>query len=96
MEFYNTFEELKTQYNIKAKNTHNMDKKGCQLGVGVRIKALIDVDQKGAQKIADGNCELITIIECVCADGTMIRPNVVFQGKWHNMEWEHVNPCDAR
>ena len=95
-ELYNTFEELKAQYNIKAKNTHNMDEKGCQLGVGGRIKALIDINQKDAQKIEDGNRELITIIECVCADGTMIRPNVVFQGKRHNMEWGRVNPCDAR
>src|SRR5258707_4162453 len=86
-ELYNTFEELKAQYNIKVKNTHNMDEKGCQLGVGGRIKALIDINQKDAQKIEDGNHELITIIECVCADRTIIRQKVVFQGKRHNMEW---------
>ncbi|KZP07206.1 CENP-B protein, partial [Athelia psychrophila] len=38
---------------------------------------------------------LVTIIECVCADGTAIPPSVVFQGARRDLEWGRDNPCNA-
>jgi len=69
-----------------------MDKKGIQLGVGGQIRALVDCDQKNVQQVEDGNRELITVIECVSADGTAIRPSVVFKGVRRNLEWGRDNP----
>lgn len=73
-----------------------MDEKGIQLGVGGKTHALVDRDQKVVQNIESGNRELVTIIECVCADGTAIHPSIVFQGLRRDMRWGDDNPCDAR
>jgi hypothetical protein len=73
-----------------------MDEKGIQLGVGTQVAALVDWDQHVAYQIEDGNCELITIIETVCADRSSIRPSVVVQGNRQDLEWGRVNPCKAR
>lgn len=73
-----------------------MDEKGIQLGIGKRVLALTDRDQKSVQQVENGNRELLTIIECVCADGTVIRPAVIFQAKRRKAEWGRHNPCQAR
>jgi hypothetical protein len=60
--------ELIEKYNIPVGNIYNMDEKGIQLGVGRAILALVDRDQKQVYHLEDGNRELVTMIECVCAD----------------------------
>ena len=57
-----------------------MDEKGIQLGMGKRVHALVNCDQKTVHQVEDGNCELVMIIECVCADGTSVCPSMVFKG----------------
>jgi hypothetical protein len=29
----------------------------------------------------DGNSELVTVIETICADGSVLHPSVIFQGQ---------------
>lgn len=94
--FFSVLESLIDQYQIKPENLYNMDEKGVQLGVGKRTKVLVDREQKDIGKLEDGNRELITIIECLCADGSALPPSVVYQGIRRDLEWGRVNPCDAR
>ncbi|KAJ3484161.1 hypothetical protein NLJ89_g12004 [Agrocybe chaxingu] len=94
-QFYNVYEEVLTKYNIPVENIYNMDEKGIQLGVGKRIAAIVDRDQKAVYNVEDGNCRLVTVIETVCADGTALRPSVIFQGKRTNLAWGRDNPCQA-
>jgi len=49
-----------------------MDEKDCQQGVGGKVHVLVDWNQKNAQQVEDGNQELISILECICADGSAI------------------------
>ncbi|KAG2071079.1 hypothetical protein BDR04DRAFT_963147, partial [Suillus decipiens] len=44
-------------------------------------------------KFKSDNLELVTIIECVCADGTNIQPAFVFSGKEHSPSWWMVDPA---
>jgi hypothetical protein len=76
----------------------NMDKKGVQLGIGVKVAAIIDHNQAAVYSVEDGNCELVTVIEAVCANGTALIPSVIFQGAHRNLEWGHPknNPPSAR
>ncbi len=90
--YFQLLEELIASYQVQSANIYNMDEKGIQLGIGSKTAALVDHDQKQVQKIESSNQELITIIECVCADGTALCPSVVFQG---DLEWGLNNPCDA-
>ncbi len=95
-EFYDLLESIVKEYNIPPHNIYNADEKGIQLGVGKRVAAIIDRDQKNVYQIEDGNRELVTIIEAVCADGTALHPSVIFQGMRRNLEWGRDNPCHAR
>jgi hypothetical protein len=94
--FYDIIEELINEYQIPPENIYNMDEKGIQMGIGKRIWAIVDRDQKEVQQTENGDCELVTIIETVCANGTSIRPSVIFKGQHRNLEWGRINPCNAR
>ena len=94
--FYDTLNDLMTKYEITKENIYNMDGKGIQLGMGKRVCAMVDRDQKTVYQVEDGDCELVTVIECVSADGTSIQPSVVFKGGCCNLEWGRDNPCNAR
>jgi hypothetical protein len=36
---------------------------------------------------SSANLKLITIIECICADGTAFLPGFIFEGQQYDMEW---------
>jgi len=73
-----------------------MNEKGVQLGVGKRVAAIVDHDQKSVYSVEDSDCELVTIIETVCADGMALKPTVIFHRKHTNLAWGNDNPCGAR
>jgi hypothetical protein len=94
-EFYDILQELVETYQIPPENIYNMDEKGIQLGIGKRVKVLVDRDQKTVQRIEDGSRELVTILETVCADGTALPPGFIFKGVLRDLEWGRNNPLDA-
>lgn len=94
--FYETLRVLIDEYSIKPENMYNMDEKGVRLGIGGRVKVLVDRDQKSIQQLEDGWREMVTIIECICADGTVLAPSMVYQGVRRDLEWGRDNPCAAR
>ena len=73
-----------------------MDEKGIQLGVGKHVAAIVDRSQKNVYNLKNGNRELVTIIETICADGFALQPTVIFQGQQVNLGWTKSNPCHAR
>lgn len=91
-------ELLKALYpGLKPSNLYNMDEKGCQRGGGRRIrnqKFIISSGKTVQYRIQSANLELITIIECVAADGTNIKPAFVFPQKKTSLEedWINVDP----
>ncbi len=95
-EFYDILEEVIHKYNIQPENLYNMDEKGIQLGIGSRVAAFVDRDQKNVYSVEDGNRELVTIIETISADGFALKPSVIYQGARRDLEWGRNNPCGAR
>jgi hypothetical protein len=45
--------------------------------------------------VTDGNRENVTVVECVCADGTAIRPTYIFQGSYVLAKWKEGDPIKA-
>ena len=96
-EFYDILEELIDEYKITEENIYNMDEKGIQLGMGKHVCAFMNRDQQSITQVEDGDWELVTLIECVCADGTATQPRAVFKGailsravKIHAMPGKHA------
>lgn len=72
------------KHNIPVENIYNMDEKGVQRGGGRKTQArkyFVPRNKRPKYKLRSGNLELITIVECVCADGSWIYPGIIFQGK---------------
>jgi hypothetical protein len=94
--FFNVLMDVIKEHDILPENIYNMDKKGIQLGIGAKITAMVDHSQKSVYSIEDENRELVTIIECICADGSILHPSMIFQGLQQSSEWGCNNPCNAR
>ena len=61
-----------------------MDEKGVQMGGGRKgrnQKYFFSTGQNDRTHLQDGNLQLMTIIECICADGTIIPPGFILEGK---------------
>jgi hypothetical protein len=94
--FFDMLTDVIKEHDILPENIYNMDEKGIQLGIGAKITAMVDRNQKSVYSIEDGNRELVTVIECICADGSILHPSVIFQGVRRSSEWGRNNPCNAR
>ncbi|CDO76318.1 hypothetical protein BN946_scf184751.g10 [Trametes cinnabarina] len=93
------FKKLKAvidQYNIPWSHIYNMDEKGIQRGGGRRlqwIKYFVPRGRRVNYKLHSANLELITIIECVSADGGNILPGFIFAGSQFEAElFKDVDP----
>lgn len=81
---FNLLDDFLKAHNIPWENVYNMDEKGIQLGGGRKsdgTKYLYGRSSKVRLRIQSANLELVTTIECVCADGSDLRPGIVFSGK---------------
>jgi hypothetical protein len=72
-----------SQYDIEPANTYNMDEKGFMLGILTRSKRVFSrrLYEEGKIKahIQDGSREWITLLACICADGSHLAPALIYQ-----------------
>jgi hypothetical protein len=72
-----------SQYDIQPCNMYNMDEKGCMLGILTRSKRVFSrrLYEEGKIKahVQDGNREWITLLACICADGSALAPALIYQ-----------------
>lgn len=62
-----------------------MDEKGFAIGTGGRSKRIFDKQLYEKKEVTtgvqDGSREWITILACICADGTALPPSIIFKSK---------------
>ena len=90
---FDLLEKVIEDNEIPWENIYNMDEKGCQRGGGRKASArkyFMPRTRQPKYKMWSGNLELVTIIECVSADGNNIAPGFVFHGKEFCSEWFEV------
>ena len=93
--FFDTLEELERGQNIPMENWYAADESGIMMGVAERAEVIGAAGQKTQHKLQDGTREIVTVLETICADGTVLRPTVVFKGKNLLSKWGDDNPCEA-
>lgn len=82
------------KHDIPWANVYNMDEKGIQRG-GMKehqYRYIVPKTRRPTYKLRSASLELVTVIECVCADGTSLKPTFVFPGKEFHKEWFEVDP----
>jgi len=92
-----------SQYDIEPCNMYNMDEKGFMLGVLTRSKRVFSrrLYEEGKIKahIQDGSREWITLLACICADGSYIEPSLIYQSASGSIQdsWlQAFDPNDQR
>ena len=73
------------KYNITAENLYNWDEKGFLLGLAQTTKRIITLHALKSGRIMgasqDGSREFISLLACVCADGTKLPPALIYKGE---------------
>jgi hypothetical protein len=73
------------EYNIEPGNTYNMDEKGFFVGITTRTKRVFSkavwLAKLRTAAIQDGNRAWITLLACVCGDGSSLPPALIYEGK---------------
>ena len=78
---------LYNEIQFRGCNIYNLDEKGLMMGVANRSKVIVRRGSKLQALCQDTNRELITIVECICADGTTVSPMIIFKGAAHYYGW---------
>jgi Tc5 transposase DNA-binding domain len=71
------------EYKIKEANIWNMDEKGFLLRISAKCRMICRKGRKNPKYTQDGNRELITVLECVSAEGVVLPSLVVTKGANH-------------
>jgi hypothetical protein len=81
IEYFELLQEKVTKYNIRPCNTYNMDEKGFLIGWASKQHRIFSKQSNISKSVlSDENREWITMIGCVCADGTALPPGIIFAG----------------
>jgi len=64
-----------------------MDEKHFLLGQALKVKVIYRRGRKNLHYTKDGNSEMVTVIECISADGRVILPRYIYKGGKHLLGW---------
>ena len=78
------------KYNITAENLYNWDEKGFLIGQASAKKRVIPLEalKSGRVKYAcqDSSREFISLLACICADGTSLPPSLIYKGESRSLQ----------
>ena len=86
--------QVMEEHGIPWSHVYNMDEKGIQRGGHKehQYKYFVPASRRSTYKLRSANLELVTVIECVRADGESLKPTFIFPGKEFHPEWFSVDP----
>jgi hypothetical protein len=81
--YFDLLQDKITHYSVEPRHTYNMDEKGFLIGITGRSKRVFSRkmwERKEVRAaIQDGSREWITLLACVCADGSHLPPSLIYQ-----------------
>jgi hypothetical protein len=80
---FKLFHKALKEYQVKEANIWNMNEKGFLLGISAKYRVICKKGRKNPKYTQDGNRELITVLECVSAEGVVLSLLVVIKGMNH-------------
>ncbi len=80
---------------ILTENIYGTDETGIQGGIGVKHKVYGPANQSIQHEQHGRDCENITVLVSICANGTLLIPAVIFKGKGYNMDWDQENSLNC-
>ena len=80
-------QEVVDDPNVLECNVYNMDESGFSIGAIKATRVVIDKTLRTKFQAEPGRQEWVTVIECICQDGTTISLYIIFKGKDINSKW---------
>ena len=72
------------KYNITADKVYNWDEKGFLIGMASAVKRIMTLEALESGRIThasqDGSREFISLLACICANGTALPPALIYRG----------------
>jgi len=84
---FNQIHELKLRYNIDSSRIYNMDEKGFQMGQHRGNYTIFDAHLGPPLAPSTGITQWVTVIECIIANGTSLKPYIIFIGQEPETAW---------
>ena len=88
------FDDLKkvvAECNIKPENMYNMDESGFAIGEKQASRCIINAQIRQQFQAKGGKQEWVSLVECICADGTVVPPLVIFRAENLSRQWIPAN-----
>jgi hypothetical protein len=83
--YFDLLHQKLQEYDIEPENTYNMDEKGFLIGITTRSKRVFSKQLWEAKQVTaalqDGNREWVTVIACICGDGSALDPALIYEAK---------------
>jgi hypothetical protein len=80
---------------IRPENIYGTDETGFYESTSVKHKVIGPKKRKTQHQQGGGGRENTTVIVTICADGTSVKPVVIFKGKYFQVNWNQENPTEA-
>ena len=85
--WFAAFVETIEEHNIMTENIYNMDETGFSIRTLQSAHVIIDKRMRKSFQAHPGRQEWVTSIECICADGTITSPFIIFKGEHISSAW---------
>jgi hypothetical protein len=80
-------EKVLLEYNVKLENMYNMDESGFAIREQEAGKIIINAEVRQKFQAKPGCQEWVTVVECICMNGTVIPPLVIFKAENLSTQW---------
>ena len=92
--FFDLLMKTLAEHSILAENIYGMDESGVPISTQGRERVVGGRGVKTQHQQGTGDRENITAIVTICADGTALKPTLIFKGKYILKNWIDKNPAN--
>ena len=85
--WFDDLEKVVAEYDIKPKNMYNIDESGFAIGEKEAGRCIINAEVRQKFQAKPGRQEWVSVVECICADGSVVPPLVIFRGENLSRQW---------
>jgi transposase-like protein len=98
-QYFDTVRSKMREYDIRPEDCYSMDEKGFLIGRTHKAKRVFNKDLKASGRLLgagqDGSREWITVVGCICADGTTLPPLLIYKSKANTLQDCWLEDFDA-
>jgi len=93
--WFDDFESACQEFNFEIQDIYNMDETGFGIGTSQSSHVVVDTTLRTRYKLEPGRQEWVSVVECICGDGSALSPLVIMKGKNISNTWLNLDtPID--